>query len=119
MTHLRQFFGKFRRPKQLDLADDTQTERHRVAIDAFLHTVLCEEEREFIDSYWISDEAKIFDCSMDLPATWVANCKAAYNLDISNRLHMPLWELVTWVGEQAANEHFAKQFVGKRAAKQS
>ena len=94
-------FDRMRGHKQLKLADDTQTDLHREEINAFLHKVLCEDEREFIESYWMSDEATIFDCSMDLPATWIANCTAAYNLDISNRLQMPLWELATWVKEQA------------------
>lgn len=103
MNAFQRLFNRMRGRKQLDLADDTQTELHREAINAFLHKVLSEEEREFIDSYWLSDEAKIFDCSMDTPATWIANCKAAYNLDISNRLRMPLWQLASRVEERAGH----------------
>ena len=108
MNALRRLLDKLRRRKKLGFADDSETEHHREAINAFLHKVLCEEEREFIDSYWISDKATIFDCSMDMAATWIANCRAAYNLDISNRLHMPLWELVCWVEEQAGHEQSTK-----------
>ena len=107
MNAFKRLVDRVRGRKQLELAEDTQTERHREQINAFLHKVLCEEEREFIDTYFISDEATIFDCSMDLPETWISNCKAAYNLDISNRLHTPLWELVTWVRGCVEHEHTA------------
>lgn len=93
----------------------TLTAASRAAIDAFLYKVLAPDEREFIDSYFISDEVKIFDCSMDMPATWIVNCKAAYNLDISHRLHLPLWELVRWIEEQASHEQYTNQLDRKIA----
>lgn len=108
MTGVGHLFMWLWKRKHIVFADDTRTSSERKAINAFLQDVLSPEERENIENYFLSDEATIFDCSMDTPATWVANCKAAYNLDISNRLHMPLWELVTWLGKQAVYENSAK-----------
>jgi hypothetical protein len=91
-------FGRFDKRKPVDFASDSQTKINRTAIDTFLIKVLPEEEHEFIESYWISDEATILDCSMADPETLFENVKKAYDVTLSRQeLRMSLHVLVDYV----------------------
>ena len=55
---------------------------------------LPEEERPLIESYFISDEATILDCSMAEPEVLIENCRSAYSVSIGREeLRLPLWVL--------------------------
>ncbi len=98
MINLNRWFGRFDMRKQIDVADDSHTQLDRTAIDGFLYRILPEEEREHIDTYFISDEASILDCSLAEPQTLQKNVRAEYGVDLSlQELRMPLYILVDHV----------------------
>lgn len=98
MINLRRIFGRFDKRKQIEFADDTRTQVDRSQIDEFMAKVLPEDEREYIDSYFISDEASILDCSMAEVGVLQKNCKAEYGVELSGQeLKMPLYILVDHV----------------------
>lgn len=98
MINLSKLFGKFDRRKPIDFASDVQTEINRAEIDMFLMNVLPEEEHEFIESYWISDEATILDCSMSSPELLLENVEKAYGVTLNRqKLQMSLHVLVAYV----------------------
>lgn len=98
MIKLSRLFGRVDKCKTLEFASDLQTETNRTAIDAFLMKVLPEDEHEFIESYWISDEASILDCSMANPDVLIGNINNAYGVQLGIReLKMSLYVLVDHV----------------------
>jgi len=95
---LKRLFGRFDKRKPIDFAVDTYTDIDRPAIDAFLMKALPEEEHEFIESYWISDEASILDCSMADPGVLIENINNVYGVRLSlQELKMSLHVLVDHV----------------------
>ena len=98
MINLSKLFGRFDKRKYVDFAVDSHTEIDRTTIDLFWVKVLPEEEHEFIESYWISDEASILDCSMADPDVLIENVREAYGVTLSGQeLKMPLYVLVDHV----------------------
>ena len=98
MISLSRLFGRFDKRKQIVFAEDAHTSVEREAIDEFLVKVLPEEEREFIKTSFISDEATLLDCSLAEPGLLKSNCKAAYGVDLSTQeLKLPLHILVSHV----------------------
>lgn len=98
MINLSRLFGRFDKRKQIEFADSTRTQVDRREIDEFLAKVLPEGEREYIDSYFISDEASILDCSMAEVAVLQKNCNAEYGVSLSKQeLRMPLYILMDHV----------------------
>lgn len=98
MINLNRLFGRFDKRKPIDFAVDTHTATDRPAIDALLMKALPEEEHEFIESYWISDEASILDCSMADPGVLIENIREAYGVTLSvQELKMSLYVLVDHV----------------------
>ncbi len=98
MINLSRLFGRFDKRKPVDFASDVQTESEHAAIILFLIKVLPEDEHEFIESYWISDEASILDCSMADPAVLIKNVSEAYGVILSQQeLRMSLHILVDHV----------------------
>ena len=86
----------------LELADAGRVEAMRPEIDAFLRNVLAVEEHEHIDSYFISDEATLFDCSLGMPEDWQRNCQKAYGVELSRaELKLSLWRLVELAKDRA------------------
>lgn len=95
MINLSRLFGRLDKRKQIDFADDSHTQLDRTAIDGFLNRILPDEEREHIDTYFISDEASILDCSLAEPQTLQDNVKAEFGVHLSlQELQMPLYVLV-------------------------
>ena len=98
MINLSRLFGRFDKRKQIDFAGDLHTQVDRTAIDGFLKRILPEEEREHIETYFISDEAGILDCSLAEPQTLQENVRAEYGVALSmQELRMPLYVLVDHV----------------------
>ncbi len=88
--------------KQVVFADSERTEAMRPKIDMFLKKVLPEDERENIESYFISDEATIHDCSMASPDDWKRNCREAFGVErLDAALKISLWRLVEVVQERS------------------
>lgn len=98
MINLSRLFGRFDKRKPVDFASNAQTEIDRATINMFLMKVLPKEEHEFIEDYWISDEATILDCSMADPEALIENVKNAYGVALSRQeLRMSLRVLVDYV----------------------
>ena len=97
MTMLSAILKRFGRvPKLIELAPDERVQADRAEIDNMLFKLLPEDEREFIESYFLSDEATVFDCSMADISTLRANAEAAYGCKLSEEeLRLPLWVLVS------------------------